>query len=334
MKAMCKRVLLILMLLSVLISEANEKVLSADSTYKSSDSCIVFVTTRSVKVENGHHSFGNAIAKDSRLRFYNIYFKGNALKIAPRSSLAEALDNANISPDFMVYTEGHGKLFSDNIERGINTSRLYSINIIMFDWPSKVPGYYLQKDFYTSIHNSKSVAKQFNELILLLNDYKKNAGKDKMQHLSLFFHSMGNYVLLSTLKRFGSINYNTGLIDNIIFNAPCVPARGHAKWLEQLTFQKNIYVMYNKKDPALKGATFLLGKLLLGTRPIRLAKNAQYFNLKSVARVSHNCFLRQSILNSHPQVLDIYTNLFHSRVLNLSEAGIESAAGINNFLVF
>jgi hypothetical protein len=322
------------MLFFKLSSEASERVLSADSTYKSSDSCIVFVTTRTVKIENGQHSFGNTIAKDGHLRFYNIYFKGSELKIAPRHSLAEALNNANISTDFMVYTEGHGKMFSDNLERGINTTRLYSINVIMFDWPSKVPGYRLQKNFYNSIHNSKSVAKQFNELLLQLGDYKNNEGKEKMQHLSMFFHSMGNYVLLSTLKKFGSQNYNNDLVDNIIFNAPCVPSRGHDKLFEQLDFQKNIYVMYNKKDPALKGATILLGKFLLGTRPIRFAKNAHYFNLKPVARVSHNCFLRQSILTSRPEVHDLYTDLFHSRPLNLSDVCVESVGGTNNFKVF
>lgn len=151
-----------------------------------------------------------------------------------------------------------------------------------------------------------------------------------MKHLSMFFHSMGNYVLLSTLKKYGSKNYDCDLVDNIIFNAPCVPSRGHNKLLEQLSFQKNIYVMYNKKDPAIKGATFLLGKLLLGTRPIHLAKNARYFNLKKVAHVSHNCFLRQSILSSHPQVLEIYSDLFHSRTLNLNSACIENAGGIKN----
>ena len=88
---MCKRVLVLIMLFFKLSSEANESVLSADSTYKSSDSCIVFVTTRSVKIENGQHTFGNTIAKDGRLRFYNIYFKGAEQRIAPRNSLAEAL---------------------------------------------------------------------------------------------------------------------------------------------------------------------------------------------------------------------------------------------------
>ena len=317
------------------MSEANEKVLIADSAYKSSDSCIVFVTTRAVNFENGYYTFGNTIAKDNRLRFYNIYFKGDVARIAPRGSLAEAMNNANISPDFMVYTEGHGKLFSDNVYRGINTSRLYSISVIMFDWPSKVPGYNLEKNFYTSVHNSKSVVKQFNELLVLLNDYKNNSGKEKMKHLSMFFHSMGNYVLLTTLKKYGSQNYNPGLVDNIIFNAPCIPSRGHKKWLEQLTFQKNIYVMYNKKDPALKGATFLLGRFLLGTKPIRLAKNASYFNLKKVAHVSHNCFLRQSILNSYPQIHEIYNDLFHSRTLNVHDVCIESVGGTNNnFCVF
>ncbi len=318
------------MLLLRLMSVANENVLSADSTYKSSDSCIVFVTTRSVNLENGQHIFGNTIAKDNSLRFYNIYFNGSETKIAPRKTLEEALNNANISSDFMVYTEGHEKLFPDNVGRGINASRLYSVCVIMFDWPSKVPGYKVGKSFYSSLHNSKSVAKQFNELLLLLSDYKNNTGEEKVKHLSMFFHSMGNNVLLSTIKKYGSQNFNSDMVDNLIFNAPCVPSRGHRKLLEQFSFQKNIYVMYNKKDPALKGATLLLGKFLLGSIPMRLAKNASYFNLKKVAHVSHTCFLSQSILTSYPQIQEIYNDLFHSRILNVHGVCIERVGGTNN----
>ncbi len=332
---MCKRGLLVLLLFLGLLSKANKKVLSADSTYKSSDSCIVFVTTRAVNTESGMHIFDNTVAKDNRLRFYNIYFKGKEIKIAPRKTLEEAMDNANISTDFMLYTEGHGKLFSDNVERGIQTSRLYAVSVIMFDWPSKVPGYKVEKDFHTSFRTARSVTKQFNELLLALGEYRNNAHKENITNLSMFFHSMGNAVLLNTLRKYGSEKYNSNLADNIIFNAPCVPSRGHYKLLEKLCIQKNIYVMYNKKDPALKGATFLLGEFLLGSRPMRLAKNANYLDLKKVARISHNCFLRESILSSYPQVQDIYNDLFHSRALNVHDVCIESVGGTNNnFCVF
>jgi hypothetical protein len=327
---MWKRALLIILLFLKILCQANENIARVDSAYKSSDSCIVFVTTRSVNVKNGEYVFGNTIAKDNLLRFYNIYFKGGESKMAPRSSLAEAINNANVSPDFVVYTEGHGKLFSDNVERGIQASRIYSVSVIMFDWPSKMPGYKVEKNFYTSMNNSRAVAKQFNELLLLLGHYKNNTNQEKIRHLSLFFHSMGNYVILNTLKQYGSKNYNATLVDNIILNAPCIPSREHSKWLEQLTFQRNIYVMYNKKDPALKGASFLMGKFLLGLHPMHLAKNAEYLDLRKVAHIYHNCFLRQSLLSSHPKVREIYNDLFHSRILDVHDVCIESVGGTNN----
>jgi hypothetical protein len=92
--------------------------------------------------------------------------------------------------------------------------------------------------------------------------------------------------------------------------------------------------MYNKKDPALKGASFLLGTFLLGSRPIRFAKNANYFDLKKVAHISHNCFLRLSILNSYPQIHDIYADLFHSRIPTVRDVCIENIGGNNNYSVF
>lgn len=331
---MCRKLSLFVLLFCRLLCHSEEFLHSADSTYKSSDSCIVFVSTRSSNFEKGRYWFGTRIAKDDKLRFYNIYFKGDVSKVVPRRSLADAIDNTNISSDFMVYTEGHGKNFSDNVKRGINTSRIYGVSVIMFDWPSNVPGYGVERNFYMSVHNSQSVTKQFNELLLLLGAYKKDPSHTKMKHLSLFFHSMGNYVLVSTIKKYGSQHYSKDLVDNIIFNAPCVPARGHSKWIEDLCFQKNIFIMYNKKDPALKGATFLLGKPLLGARPKRLAKNAYYFNLKPVARVSHNCFLKRSTFELFPEIRDIYSSLFHARPIDFNTAFIEPVGTIrNNFYI-
>lgn len=81
---MCKRGLLILMVFFKLSSGASERGISADSPYKSSDSCIVFVTTQAVKVEGGRQFFGSALEKDGRLRFYNI--NGAEQRIASRSS--------------------------------------------------------------------------------------------------------------------------------------------------------------------------------------------------------------------------------------------------------
>ena len=243
--------MLFILLFLGLLSRSEVIINIADSAYKSTDSCIVFVSTRHSTFSDGRYWFGTKIEKDNKLKFYNIYFKGGVRRVAPRRSLSEAIGYANVSPDFVVYTEGHGKKFSDNVERGVSTSRIYGVSIIMFDWPSSVPAYGVERNFYTSIHNSKSVSKQFNDLLIQLGKYKKDPVNTKMKHLSLFFHSMGNYVLISTLKRYGCHHYDKDLVDNIIFNAPCVPARDHDKWIDQLTFQKNIYVTYNKKDPAL-----------------------------------------------------------------------------------
>jgi hypothetical protein len=290
-----------------------------DSSFQSSDSSVIFATTRSVLQNKGREFLGTEIASDSLLRFYTIYFNGNSWKAAPRNSLADALKSNRSSSDFVVYTEGDGKTFPDNIDRSTRLSRLYHVNVIMFDWPSRVPGYGGIKNVRNTVRNTQAVAKQFHTLLLNLQDYKM-AFPEKMTHLSLFFHSLGNAVFKNSVERYGTADLQKDLADNIILNAACVPLRKHRSWLEKLCFQEHIYVMYNRKDKTLREASILFGKRLLGCQlNKRLAPNTRYINLAPLALNKHNYFLIIPLLNQHPGIPSFFTSVFHANTLDLSD---------------
>jgi hypothetical protein len=295
-----------------------EEIHLTDSSYQSSDSSIIFATTRSVLKNTGKEFLGTEISSDSLLRFYTVYFRGNSWKASPRRTLAEALNKTPSPADYVVYAEGDGKTFPDNVDRSTRLSRLYGANVIMFDWPSRVPGYGGLKNVHNTVRNTKGAAKQFHTFLLLLQEYKKQH-PDKMAHISLFFHSLGNAVFKNSVEEYGSSDLNKGLVDNIILNAACVPVRHHKKWLEGLNFQGQIYVLYNRKDKTLREASFLFAKRLLGCQLKKpLAGNARYIDMGFLASDKHNYFLLIPLLQQHPGIPFFFDLVFHGKPLDPS----------------
>jgi hypothetical protein len=281
-----------------------------DSSYHSTDSAIVFVTTRSV--QNTPPVFlTNNIASDSTLHFFIVYFRGNQWKAAPRPSLAEALKGMGDKQDYLVYTEGDGKTFPDNVDRSTRMTRLYKTNVIMFDWPTRVTEYNGIQNIHNTAHNAKSLARQYHTFLLTLKDFKATR-PEQMAHISLFFHSMGNAVFKNYVTHYGTSDLGKGLVNNLIFNAACVSASRHRQWMETLNFQDHIYVTYNRKDRTLRAASWLFHKRMMGCQLHRpLAANAMYINIHPLVQNHHNYFLDQSLLSAHPQILRLYGDFFH-----------------------
>ena len=285
-----------------------------DSSYKSKDTCFVIVSTRNpLKPITGHPEFlGQQIASDSLLRFYTIYFNGNSWKAAPRKNLEAAIGETTLSPDFAVYTEGDGKTFPANTDRATRLCRLYNVSVIMFDWPSRIDGYKAIRNVRNTVRNSKALGKQFHSFLLLLQDYKFSH-PGKMSHVTLFCHSLGNAVLKNSLVKYGNSTFQHGLIDNLILNASCIPVRHHAAWIEQLHFQSNLYVVYNRKDKTLREASILFHQRLLGCQLHRpLASNALYVNIHPVAGNKHNYFLIIPLLKEHPELKSFFYDILHA----------------------
>jgi len=284
-----------------------------DSAYTSSDSSICFATTRSFYPNQQGAFLSTAIAEDSTLRFFTVYFNGNKWRAVPRHTLSAALGKGSISKDMVVYTEGDGKTFPDNVDRSTRLSRLYGIQVIFFDWPSRVPGYGTIKNVRNTARNTRRLGKQFTSLLLLLQAYKQNE-PGRIAHLTLFFHSMGNAVFRNAIEKIGTAGLHASLADNLILNAACTPRRGHRHWLEQLHFQDHIYVMYNRKDKTLREASVLFHQHLLGCSPGRhLAVNAVYLNIHELAGNNHNYFLIIPLLKEHPGILEFYDRAFHMK---------------------
>jgi hypothetical protein len=297
-----------------------DEITLTDSSYTSSDSCILFVTTRTFSSSNKQEFLGNTVSADSSLRFFNIYFKGNVWRAAPRKSFEAAMETMKPSGDYVLYAEGDGKTFPDNIDRTTRLTRLYDVNVIMFDWPSRVPEYSGMQNVRNTVRNTEILTKQFHTFLLLFKAYKTTQPAH-IAHSSLFFHSLGNAVFQNSVKKYGTADFGKGLVDNLIFNAACIPSHGSRKWIEKLDFQNHVYIVYNRKDKTLREASVLFFNRLLGcqcTKP--LARNAVYFNIHPLAGKNHNYFLIRPLLEEHPGIPALYNTLFHLRELNLNDS--------------
>ncbi|HEV7231821.1 MAG TPA: alpha/beta hydrolase [Bacteroidia bacterium] len=290
-----------------------------DSSYRSTDSSIVFVSCRNRFNDpaNPKEFLGTSVDTARTLHFYTLYFQGNSWRAVPHNTLADAIGRARFNgKDFLAYTEGDGKTFPDAVDRSTRLCRLYHVNIVMFDWPSRVAGYGGIKNVHNTVKNTFLAAPSFYSFLVLLQDYRKNHAPE-IDHISLFLHSMGNAVFKNSLTNHSLSELGPGFIDNIILNAACVPVRHHRKWVESIHFASHIYVVYNRKDKTLRQASLLFGERLLGCQLSKpLAPNALYINVHPLAGNNHNCFLIIPLLNQQPDLCLFFDTLFHVKPLN------------------
>src|SRR5690606_19225388 len=72
-----------------------------------------------------------------QIRYFVVYSrKGNWL-VQPVSSLKQAVSlMPDKNKDWLVYTEGMGKFFTSDVDRGMTMAAQYDVNVILLDYPS------------------------------------------------------------------------------------------------------------------------------------------------------------------------------------------------------
>ncbi|MBS1777204.1 MAG: alpha/beta hydrolase [Bacteroidetes bacterium] len=248
------------------------------------------------------------------IRYFVVFSRNGKWNVLPVSSLQDALHQMpRLDLPWVIYTEGMGKFFTSNLDRGMNLSAQYGVNVLMFDYPSlsshrkRLGNYFFAKKNATvAYHDFLPVLKE----IRLLNSTKQFG----QGGINLFFHSMGNIVMQQIVKHH-LVNELNGSkwVNNLIFNAPCIPQKGHQKMIDQIHFAKHIYINYNPEDYTLGGAYLVSKRYQLGKQIHRpLAKEAIYVNFNDIAGDGHSNFLNLIGRNEIPPAAEnFYYTLFH-----------------------
>ena len=266
-----------------LSTTTSEKPIQTDST--------VIIYTNRVFHPERHSFLGDFIDSSGTSRPFLIVCKSGKWVVFPLKSIEEGILLINEKRNLVVYEEGMGKNFGLATARALGLSHQYGITVIMMDYPSINPTLGMHDNFKFSRQNAFLTAPYLVKLIRELQDYKKS-GKDWANvKWTLFLHSMGNISLKRILEERMDSTLTPSLFELVVLNAPCVEEKNHSTWLKKCKLGKKLMVHYNKEDKQLRGASILLFKQQLGTKPRHpLADNAQYVDLNPLVGNRHSTF--------------------------------------------
>ena len=255
---------------------------------------------------------------DDSVRYFIVYTSRQQWHVQQRPSLRAAIQALpQQNKDWVVYTEGMGRIFTSGLDRGMKLAGHYGVNVLLLDYPSIHTGYKSYRNYRFAYHNSCIAYKDF---LPVLDRFKRlrQEGAAGSGALTLFFHSMGNNVLRELVQndRLALYNDDAAWVDNLVLNAPCVPRRNSRQWIDRIHFAKRIYVHYNPNDIVLKLAQLAGFRQVLGLHvkgPV--SASVQFINFNLLCGNGHNNFLslyrRPPAL---PEAVAHYSRLFHGGV--------------------
>ncbi|MES2515278.1 MAG: alpha/beta hydrolase [Bacteroidota bacterium] len=281
------------------------------------DTCLFVVSTR-----NYNGTINQFLDYDydttGTLKYFAVYFHGNQWTAVPHSSLAELLDQKELFKDFVIFTEGLGKTYTSGIDRATKMMRTYGVDELFFDWPTERPYMRPGKNIKTTCNVAPKVAIPYAQLLLQFQIYK-NEHPAKFKTVTLFFHSMGNLLLMYDLKNDLFKQISLKLANSVVLNAACVGETNHREWLDKLVISENIYITINHGDKNLNGAKIIFLEHQLGERPKSdLSKKAQYINFSNVLEKEHNYFIIPSLLKEKPFLKQFYADVFAGKIPQLN----------------
>ncbi len=249
----------------------------------------------------------------SQLHYFFISKQNSTWNVHEVNSLNEAISYMP-TKNWVIYTEGMGKLFTGNIERAYLMTKMYDVNVILFDYASIHTDYSMLKNFNFSMNNSILSAPQYTRFLYQIKSLRET-NQFQNKSVTLFFHSMGNLMLREMMmhEKINELNA-TPFADQLILNAACVSRKNHAQWIGKIQFAKHIYININKQDYKLRGAQLLSGNKKLGTRPLApLAQHADYIDFNHAVGNTHNYFLT---IPGRPNPMTPFIHAYYKSILN------------------
>jgi hypothetical protein len=205
------------------------------------------------------------------------------------NSLTDLLNQKFEHENWVIFVHGDGKDLRSAINRAKEIKELHQVNVLVYAWPSHNPEFNGIKNFKNSYANVEKATVHFSKFLSEVANIRKAFPQTSFtRNLSMFLHSLGNYYLENLVKSDLHTELTEPFIDNLIINAAAVDLKAHDEWVEQLRFQKRIYINSNGKDMNLIGLRiFSSKKMQLGEDPEPpLASNAYYVSFTDAVGAS------------------------------------------------
>ena len=258
---------------------------------------------------------------DSALSYFIVYSKGDKWYVKPYTDIKAAIAALpHNDKDWVIYTEGMGKIFTSELDRGMSMADQYHVNVIMFDYPSITTTKSRLGNYFFAMKQAKASYKYF---VPLLDTIRQQYIGKRMGNgnLSLFFHSMGNNFVREMVLHGQYANINKDVwVDNLILNAACVPQSHHKQWLDKIKFANNIYVHYNPNDFVLGGAHLVSKRKQLGEKlKAPISDNAYYINFSQLVDKNHSVFLNIYLHEDvRTETWEHYNTILHGDTVDLN----------------
>lgn len=222
----------------------------------------------------------------------------------------------------LFFVHGFNTSFEDALEIGHELETIYSVQIILFTWPSNGSRSRRLSDRTRGVLSYKSDKREAGESIgaldrcfeaieSYLDKYRYRACE---QSINLACHSMGNY-LLERLVLSDLYLRETGFFDNIALLAADVNNLDHENWADRLHYKSRLYIMINENDFALAASRTKFGQQQLARLGhwIRnlIARNGFYIDLTEQVGQSHGYFTDDSL--QQPAVKRLFEDIFNGR---------------------
>ena len=264
--------------------------------------------------------------EDSGVHYFLVLAKGGKWLVYSQSSLAQSLSatKGDNNRNWVIYTEGMGKLFTTDVDRGMAMASQYGVRVLLLDYPSISTTRKSLGNYFFAIKNARRTPRYFLPVIDSFRLLQPAMLPDANVHL--FFHSMGNNLMrgIARSKELECINSEVWA-DNLILNAACVKQGGHHKWMNKVKFAQYKYIHYNPQDRTLFLAHLVSKKRQLGERVRKpLAANTTYINFNTLTgERGHSNFLNLTGRKPIPSIsYEHYGKLFNSQPLNLNDTTV------------
>ena len=286
---------------------------------------VLIVTNRVINTtEAGGIVFTNKVDTTRGLKFYKVSFENDEWDGVEYDNFNDLLENQAPYHDWAVWVHGDGQSFLLSMKRALEIQYLHKINLIVFSWPTKAADKGPVDNFKNSLANAGLTVPHLGEMCRILQDYRETDG-NRMEHenLSIFFHSLGNYLLKLTIEAGAFQQISPGLFDNLVINSAATDSEGHHQWTEKLGLQKRIYIIYNGGDKNLRGLRVLTSYgMQLGEYPLPpYAGNAIYIDFSVAvgrrfsAGATHS-FYYARVPERSQKIRQFYTDIFHGREID------------------
>jgi hypothetical protein len=296
---------------------------------------LVITDRQTDTLTNGDVVYTNEVDTCGRLKYLLVTVEGKSWYAREFADLRSLMDNPMPHRDWAVWVHGDGQTFVTTLQQATEIQQLHQVNLIVFAWPTLSPDKGAIANFRNSQQNAILSATYLHHFFHELEQYKRTEfNRIQGGHVSIFFHSLGCYMLEAALDTGYLQDMPATLFDNLVISQAATPSEGHAQWVERLKIQQRIYITSNDGDLNLEGLRIIssLG-YQLGERPLPpLANNATYLDFSDAigfrlpTGATHS-FYFATVTAKSTNIREIFTILFQGYPLRFADESRFEATG-------